>query len=177
MLNRHALITLLGFALAGLALTACGGAGVSPNLARQAQAAPSLISNDASTPNLSGEYTGTVKDSLYGSGRIYADVVQYHNAVGATIIFEYGSTVFIDPNVFLVKGTTLTGNGEAATLSGDPCTVSETAMYSDRSLNGSFKAVRGCTGESGTFAMKEYCRYVTNSTGEPRFSLKHCYSF
>jgi hypothetical protein len=160
MLNRHALTTVLAFALAGLALTARGGAGASPSIL-----------------NLRGQYAGTVNDSLYGSGRIYADVVQYHNAVGATIIFEYGSTVFIDPNVFLVKGTTLTGNGEAATLSGDPCTVSETAMYSDHSLNGSYKAVRGCTGESGTFAMKEYCRYVTNSTGEPRFSLKHCYSF
>ena len=39
MLNRHALITEVTFALAGLALTACGGAGASPNLAPQAQVA------------------------------------------------------------------------------------------------------------------------------------------
>jgi mRNA-degrading endonuclease YafQ of YafQ-DinJ toxin-antitoxin module len=151
------------------------GAGAPPNLAPHAEVAPSLISNDASIPNLSGEYAGTVNDSVFGSGKAYAELLQYHNAVGGSTLFEYaGSTVFIDPNVFLLKGTTLTGTAEGATLSGVPCTMSETAMYSDHRLTGSYKAVNGCSGESGTFTVKESCRFVTESIAEPRFALKDC---
>jgi hypothetical protein len=174
MLNRHALTTVLAFALAGLALTARGGAGASPNLATQAQLAPSLISNNASILNLRGQYAGTVNDSLYGSGRIYAQLVQEHNAVAGTITFTYGSTTFRGPGVFLLKGTTLTGTGQSATLSLVPCTISETVTYSNHSLTGSYKAVRGCSGDNGTFTMKEYCQYVSDSIAEPRFGLKHC---
>jgi hypothetical protein len=177
MLNQRALITALTFALAGPSLTACGGAGASPNFAPQAQLAPPLISNYASTPNLSGEYAGTVNDSLFGSGKAFAELLQYHDAVGGTTLFEYGSTVFGSPSVFLLKGTTLTGTAEGATLSGVPCTMSETATYSNHRLNGSYKAVNGCSGESGTFAIKEYCKYVTKSPTEPRFAFKDCHSF
>jgi hypothetical protein len=176
MLNRHALITALTFALAGLVLTACGGAGASPNFAPQAQMASPLISNDAIMPNLSGEYAGTVSDSVFGSGKIYGELLQYHDAVGGDFLLEYGSTVFAPPVAFLLKGTTLTGTGEGATLSGGPCTMSEIATYGNHSLTGSYKAVNGCSGESGTYTMKEYCRYVTNSIAEPRRSLKTCYS-
>lgn len=166
------------FALGRPALKVCGGAGASPTLASQAKLAPSLISNDASMPNLSGEYAGTVKDSIFGSGKVYAQMLQYHNAVGATMIVEYGSTVFINPNVFLIsKGTTLMGTGEGATLSGVPCKLSETAMHSNLRLSGSYQAENGCSGESGTFTVKEQCRFVTNSTAEPRFALKDCYTF
>ncbi len=157
MLNRHALTTVLAFALAGLALTARGGAGASP-----------------STLNLRGQYAGTVNDSLYGSGRIYAQLVQDHNAVAGTITFTYGSTTFRGPGVFLLKGTTLTGTGQSATLSLVPCTISETVTYSNHSLTGSYKAVRGCSGDNGTFTMKEYCQYVSDSIAEPGFGLKHC---
>jgi hypothetical protein len=157
MLNRHALTTVLAFALAGLALTARGGAGASPSIL-----------------NLRGQYAGTVNDSLYGSGRIYAQLVQDHNAVAGTITFTYGSTTFRGPGVFLLKGTTLTGTGQSATLSLVPCTISETVTYSNHSLTGSYKAVRGCSGDNGTFTMKEYCQYVSDSIAEPRFGLKHC---
>jgi len=157
MLNRHALTTVLAFALAGLALTARGGAGASPSIL-----------------NLRGQYAGTVNDSLYGSGRIYAQLVQEHNAVAGTITFTYGSTTFRGPGVFLLKGTTLTGTGQSATLSLVPCTISETVTYSNHSLTGSYKAVRGCSGDNGTFTMKEYCQYVSDSIAEPGFGLKHC---
>jgi hypothetical protein len=157
MLNRHALTTVLAFALAGLALTARGGAGASPSIL-----------------NLRGQYAGTVNDSLYGSGRIYAQLVQDHNAVAGTITFTYGSTTFRGPGVFLLKGTTLTGTGQSATLSLVPCTISETVTYSNHSLTGSYKAVRGCSGDNGTFTMKEYCQYVSDSIAEPGFGLKHC---
>lgn len=173
MLKRHALVSVFGFALAGLVLTACGGASTSPNLAPQAQMAPPLIS-EGTVPNLSGEYAGTVNDSIFGSGKIHGELLQDHNAVGGGLLLEYGSTVFDDPSAFLLKGTTLTGTGEGATLSGIPCTMSETATYSNRSLTGSYKAVNGCGGESGTYTMKEYCRYATDPNGEPKFVLKYC---
>jgi hypothetical protein len=133
-----------------------------------------LISNATSVPNLSGQYAGTVSDSLHGSGRIYAELVQHHHAVAGNITFTYGSTEFGTPAVFLLKETTLTGTGESATVSLNPCTVSETAVYSNYSLTGSYRAVRGCSGDSGTFTMKEYCHYGLNSAAEPGFVLKHC---
>jgi hypothetical protein len=178
MLNRRALFTVLTFALAGLALTARGGAGASPNLAPQARVESSLISSDANMPNLSGRYAGTVHDSLwdgfYGSGRIYAQLVQYHDAVAGNITFDFGSSQFGGAAVFLFKGTTLTGTGLSANLSLNSCPVSETAVYSNGSLTGSYKAVYGCSGDNGTFTMKEYCRYGSNSPAEPRSALKHC---
>ncbi|HEY6325218.1 MAG TPA: hypothetical protein VIW73_01705 [Candidatus Cybelea sp.] len=174
MFSRHALITALTFALAGLALAACGGAGATPSFAPQAHMAPALISHGARVPNLSGEYAGTVNDSIFGSGKIYGELLQYHDAVGGDLLLEYGSTVFEPPVAFLLKGTTLTGTGEGATLSSIPCTMSETATYSNGSLIGSYKAVNGCSGESGTYTMKEDCRFVTDSTPELRFALKHC---
>lgn len=165
------------FELAGPGLKACG-ASASLIRAPQAQVAGPLISDDPNVPNLSGEFVGSVNDSLYGSGQTYAELVQYHDAVGGIIIFEYGSTVFVTPDVFLLsKGTTLTGTGESATLSGDPCAISETAMQSNLRLKGSYKARRGCSGENGTFTMKEVCRYVANSVAEPRAALKNCYTF
>lgn len=174
MLNRHALLTVLAFALSSLMLAACGGIGASPNTAPQAPVAPSLTSNDAIVSNLSGEYAGTVNDSVFGSGKINGELLQEHNAVGGRLLLEYGSTVFDDPVAFLLKGTTLAGTGEGATLSGSPCTMSETAALSNGRLTGSYKAINGCQGESGTYTMKEYCRYITGPNDEPRFALKQC---
>jgi hypothetical protein len=178
MVNRRALFTVLAFALAGPALTARGGAGASPNLAPQAWVGSSLISSDARIPTLSGQYAGTVHDSLwdgfYGSGRIYAQLVQYHDAVSGNITFEFGSSKFGGAAVFLSKGTTLTGTALSANLSLNSCPISETAVYSNGSLTGSYKAVNGCSGDNGTFTMKEYCQYGSNSAAEQRFALKRC---
>lgn len=150
------------------------GAAAPPNLAPHAEVAPSLISNGARVPNLSGEYAGTVNDSIFGNGKANVELLQYHNAVGGRSLFEYGSTVFVDPNVFLLKGATLTGTAAGATLTGVPCTMTETATYDNHRLTGSYKAVNGCSGESGTFTVKESCRYVTDSNPEVTFALKDC---
>lgn len=179
MLNRRALFIVLTCALAGLAMTAPGGAGASPNLAPQAQVAPASVSSDASMPNLGGQYAGTVHDSLwdgfYGRGQIDAELVQYHNAVAGNIGFIFGSSRFGGGAVFLLNGTTLTGTGLSANLQLNTCPVSETATYSNGTLTGSYHAVSGCSGDHGTFTMKEYCRYGPNSAAEPRFgTLKHC---
>jgi hypothetical protein len=178
MLNLRALLTVLTFALAGLALTARGGADASPNLAPQAQLALASISSDAGMPNVSGRYDGTVHDSLwdgfYGSGRIFAQLVRYHNSVAGAMTFTFGSSRFGGAVVFLLKGTTLTGTGLSANLSLSSCPVSETATYSNGSLTGSYHAVYGCSGDHGTFTLKEYCRYDSNSAAEQRAALKHC---
>lgn len=165
MLNRRALVIVLTCALAGLAMTARGSAGTSPNLAPQA-------------PNLSGQYAGTVHDSLwdgsYGSGQINAALVQYHDAVAGNIGFTFGSSQFGGGAAFVLKETTLTGTGLSANLQLATCPVSVTATYSNGTLTGSYHAVSGCSGDHGTFKMKEYCRYGPNSPAQQHFALKHC---
>ncbi|HEY6325219.1 MAG TPA: hypothetical protein VIW73_01710 [Candidatus Cybelea sp.] len=178
MLNRRALLSVLTFALAGLALTARGGADASSNLAPQAQVAASLISSDASGQNLGGQYVGTVHDSLwdgfYGSGRIFAQLVRYHDSVAGAMTFTFGSSQFGGAVVFLLKGTALTGTGLSADLHLNSCPVAEAATFSNGTLTGSYKAASGCSGDNGTFTLQEQCRYGSNSAAEQRFALKRC---
>ena len=178
MLNRDAQLrttpTAVMLALVLLAPTACGSSGAGAPTAGSAPVTTAQISSGMMPAFISGQYAGTVNDSTFGKGEIDAELAQYVNSVGGILTFTYGSTVFITPCTFLLKGTTLTGSGNSSSVSG-ACTFSETATYTaTHHLNGSYKAVHGCSGEAGTFAMKQRCRYPRNLATEPNAALKPC---
>lgn len=172
MSNYETKRTALILALTIVASTGCSGsgggaaAGVSPPVAPDGISAMKML-------NVSGQYAGNVSDSVFGTGKIYADLAQYRDAVGGTVQFVYGSTVFIVPAALLLNGSTLKGKGAIGRATGGVCPASETATYSARQLKGSYAATHGCNGDTGSFSMMQQCHYQQGSaTLDSR--LKRC---
>jgi hypothetical protein len=173
MYNSSSKRTALMVALAVIAATGCGGSGAGAPIGASAPVAATGLGTMATTLNVSGGYAGNVTDSIFGTGRIYGDLAQYQNSVGGTLTFEYGSTVFITPATFLLKGKSLTGSGAIGKVTGGVCEASETATYASHGLTGSYTVERGCANDNGTFTMKQTCLYPRGAT-VPNFALKSC---
>jgi hypothetical protein len=165
----------ISVAIGGFALTACGGTSGAPPLAGSAAQAQS-VQNEAQITNVSGQYSGTIKDSEYGKGKATFNVAQYKNAAGG-IFTVIGTQTVSAPATYVVSGTTLRGTGVSP---GSPiaCVFTESAKYdsSTRVLSGSYRAPHGCSGEaqSGTFTMKRQCYYASDWVARPENGLKQC---
>jgi hypothetical protein len=159
MSKSESMRTALILAFTIVASAGCGGNGAGVPVSVSALQANG-INTMASMLNVSGQYAGNVNDSVFGTGRIYADVAQYRDSVGGTVTFIYGSTVFITPATFLLNRSTLKGSGAIGKVTGGVCTASETATYTaSHHLNGSYAATQGCSGDTGSFTMAQQCRY------------------
>jgi hypothetical protein len=161
-MRRMRASTALGMALAFLALTGCGGSSGAPATASSMQAPSEAVGNDAAIHNISGQYAGTVKDSRHGKGRITALLAQYKNAVGGSLTVSAGTTSIMSSDVWsLSNGTELTGSG-ATTIMQTTCVYSINGKYDTTTyqLSGSYHAVHGCSGQNGTYTMKQKCYYA-----------------
>lgn len=153
----------------------CGGSGAGAPIAASAPIVAHGRAGTAATLNVSGQYHGMVKDSIFGNGVLQADLAQHQYSVGGVMFFIFGSLYWTRPATFLLSGRTLTGTGEIARPINGNCTASETATYTaSRNLNGSYSASNGCSGETGTFTMKQQCSYSQSSAAEVNFGLKRC---
>jgi hypothetical protein len=65
------------------------------------------------------------------------------------------SSVALVANGSSVNGTSVSGTGSLY------CTFASTSTYNAKThvMSGSFSAVYGCTGDSGTFTLKQKCYY------------------
>jgi len=157
----------IGFGIALLAWTACGGAGSTPAMQTATQAGTVQLRDDAALRNISGQYTGTIKDSEYGKGRAALDLAQYRNATGGTLTINYGTHTGTASGAFFVSGNALRGTGVSSAGSAT-CVFAESAQYdpSTHSLSGSYRALHGCDGEAekGDFTLKQRCYYARDWT-------------
>jgi hypothetical protein len=153
----------IGFGIALLAWTACGGAGSTPATQTVTQAAAVQVGDDPALRNISGQYAGTIKDSANGKGKAALDLAQYRNATGGTMTVNYGTHSGTASGAFLVSGNALRG-----TQVSSGCVFAESAQYdpSTHSLSGSYRALHGCDGEAekGTFTLKQHCFYARDWT-------------
>jgi hypothetical protein len=156
-------------------MAGCGGSGGAP-VGASAQLTAAARSAPAATLNVSGQYHGTVKDGVFGIGEVSAALSQYQDAVGGVFTFTYGSLAFITSGALVLTGKTLTGSAEIGRNTGGACSATETATYSTSShtLHGTYKAIQGCSGDSGSFAMKQQCQYVMDWIREQNAQLKPC---
>jgi len=166
----------IGLAIAALAWTACGGSSsVAPPAA--ALRVPAIATGDARIYNVSGQYAGTVKDSVYGSGKAIGGLAQYRNAAGGVLTTTYASKTITLSRVFSLSGTSLTGtaSGTAGKLS---CVFDESATYepSTHRLTGSYRSFHNCGGvtEKGTFDLKQRCFYARNWARNDAGGVKQC---
>lgn len=111
--------------------------------------------------NVAGQYRGTVTDTAFGSGKALGDFSQTGTTVGGRLKLTYGSeTILNSVAMKLAHANSLSGSA-VATIGKVACTFAISATYDSTTfdLTGNYSASNGCSGESGTFAMKERCYY------------------
>lgn len=126
------------------------------------QTATSVPGFDAGVRNVSGDYAGTFQDGTAGSGHARASFSQHRGAVGGSIL----ETLAKQKQRVAVAGILNAKGSLGATMAEDvgssACTFSLTAKYdaSTHRLNGTYQATHGCTGDTGSFSLKQQCYFV-----------------
>jgi hypothetical protein len=110
---------------------------------------------------IAGEYKGSITDSAKGKGKAVLQFAQGVTSAGGSLKQTYGSKTFNGVVSFGRSGPSM--NGNEVLLGSSPCTFVMTAKYNPKTvvLNGSYNAISGCKGRSGTFKVTEQCYYVT----------------
>ncbi|HEY2476041.1 MAG TPA: hypothetical protein VGI19_14720 [Candidatus Cybelea sp.] len=125
--------------------------------------------------NLTGQYSGSVSDSVLGSGTALANFAGFDESLGGYFGFTFGSATYSNASS---AANSLRGMEGAfvATIASTACTFSFSARYSrsNHQLNGRYKAIDGCAGEKGAFSLTQQCFY--NVPGDVRIDagLKQC---
>jgi hypothetical protein len=164
-----------------IGLTACGsGSAGSPAVGIGQSSTAARTSGEPAPRNYSGDYAGTVKDSLYNKGSIKATFAQYQTAVGGSMTQdEISRTGTMTASFGVTAGTTLTGTavekfGVGTSSTACVYTIGGTYNAATHRLRGSYQAVHNCSGETGTFTMKQKCFYPRPGADADVGGLKMC---
>ncbi|HEY1429126.1 MAG TPA: hypothetical protein VGF18_06105 [Candidatus Tumulicola sp.] len=108
-----------------------------------------------------GQYKGSATDSTFGKGKATADLSKAGMAVGGDFAFNYSPDPVTGSVGLDVKQNALSGVF-TSTIGSTACSFTVAAMYDPTkyTLDGTYTAKHGCTGESGSFKFKEECYYV-----------------
>lgn len=158
MKDSHA-TTLLSAALAFALLAACGGGGATvPNAPSASLRQQSHVRN--AHYRLSGEYVGKFNDGAYGAGKAKASYSQSQSSVGGVLTVKYAHSTIVLSVALVADGSSVNGTSVAGTGS-LYCTFTTTSTYNakTRVMSGSYSAVYGCSGDDGTFTLKQKCYY------------------
>jgi hypothetical protein len=122
--------------------------------------------------NLTGQYSGSVSDSVLGSGTAVANFVGAGGGLGGYFVFTFGSANYDNPTIAAGGRNDLQANGYRgghgdvfgafeSTIASTACEFYYSASYgsSDNELTGSYKAINGCSGQTGTFTLTQQCYY------------------
>ena len=156
--HLHAVAAVL---LGALALTACAGNtnSATPGGATAPQVPASI--GQAAIRNVSGLYNGTITDNTFGTGSASASLAQDKHVVGGALTASMGSVQLSNSIAVQTATGAAFAGAQAGSVNGNTCSFTLTATYtgSNNTLNGTYQAVHGCTGESGTFALTQNCSY------------------
>lgn len=160
--NRHRRVFPSALALVGcIGLAACNGSTSSP-------VTPQTGSN------ISGDYSGTMNDAQGGSGSATATLAQHGTTAGGAITATEGaSTVTAQVSLGIDSSNAFTGAMIIDYTSGATCTFKTSGTYNTGTytLNGSYTAVTGCSGDTGTYALSQQCTdTVTSSERRPQLA-------
>lgn len=116
--------------------------------------------------NMSGDYTGTVTDSsgTKNTGTVNAGLLaqQGSDAGGVLVSTQAGGPLNLAMSLNITSSNAVTGSMVADYADQTTCTYSVAGTYHNTgtppvTLDGSYTAVTGCTGVSGTFALTQQC--------------------
>lgn len=151
---------------------ACAFALVACNADRPASFAPSSSAAGAAAPafangvrNVAGQYAGTLDDSSLGQGHARASIAQFGGSAGGPIVATFASAKRANATAGTLDGDGALRGTMVANVGSVACTFRFSARYdgSTHVLNGSYRAIDECSGDSGTFALKERCYYVLHA--------------
>jgi hypothetical protein len=129
---------------------------------------------------ISGQYSGSVSDSVLGPGTAIANFVgDGSGGLGGYFVFTFGSASYDNPTIAGGRDGLQPdwggGRGDVigafeSTIASASCRFSYSASYSplDHGLTGNYKAVNGCSGETGSFALTQQCYYKGGQHGVRR---------
>lgn len=159
--HSHVGLWFFGLLSAALALNGCSG----PNAGTPTAAGGSTLQSPAvamaATNLFDGQYSGSVSDSTFGSGKASASLAQYEGSVGGTLAATFGKTVVLHSLAGNQTNQNLHGK-TVATVGKNACAFDYTASYSSSSHKFSlhyYATARGCSGENGTIHMTKQCYY------------------
>jgi hypothetical protein len=119
-----------------------------------------------------GQYLGRATDTKFLRGKASIDLSEAGKSVGGDFKFKFHKPLKGTMALSVAKNDL--GGVMTATVGEQACTFNATATYDPQgyTLDGSYTAKSGCSGESGTFTMKEQCYYLdaahVRSPGEAR---------
>lgn len=162
-MNRWNRTRVAAVAATALLLSACSvDATHSPAYVASSQAVQSAPAFEAGVRNISGDYAGTFNDANSGNGHAHASFSEHRGAVGGSIL----ETLVKQKQRVAVAGILNSKDALAATMAGNvgssACTFALSAKYdaSTHRLNGTYQAIHGCTGDTGSFSLKQQCYFV-----------------
>ncbi len=152
---------------AALILSACGGSTAAPAGISVEQPTTNGVTADARVYNFSGEYSGLITDSVHGTGKAKAKISQEKTALGGAMTI--GGSPTIAYFSWIAAAAKVDGSSVFVSSSGY-CSFSNTATYNTTTfvLAGSYKAVHGCTGETGAYKLKHHCYYKMSAANDIR---------
>jgi hypothetical protein len=121
--------------------------------------------------NMSGDFSGTFQDSVYGSAPATATFAQHGNNAGGSITIAYPSGTVVAQTSFTIAPVS---NALSGTLVIDyptaQCTFSTTGTFDPKTnaVNVTFAPITNCAGETGSYTMSQQCTATTTSAADRR---------
>lgn len=115
--------------------------------------------------NIAGEYIGTVQDSVAGAESAATTLAEHGPSIGGSLVLTAGTTTSNEAVAWtLTTANTLSGSG-SMDVNGATCTFSMTGAYNpaNNQISGSYTAVNGCAGRTGTYTLTQQCSNPTAS--------------
>jgi hypothetical protein len=164
-----------------LLLTGCNSSDA-PLVTRAGTAAGASETIPARLSNMSGDYLGTIQDAQGGTGNAKGTLAQHGgNAGGGIKDKETNKTFTVEFSITVNSSNSTTGAmvvDYPPLQTGPVCTFSTTGAYdpTTNTLSGSYTAVTGCTGDTGTYTLTQQCHdtVITSSSMPRRENNPHC---
>lgn len=146
-----------------VALVACGASGSSGFVQSENSAAAPHATITVVPFGWAGQYSGTVTDSVHGTGKATINITQSGSSIGGTMVETFGTSATTDVVALTASGNQTAGGSAIAPLK-KVCSLQIVALRNLKTfvLSGSYSAFHNCGGESGTFSAKEQCYYVSS---------------
>jgi hypothetical protein len=140
-----------------LAAGCAGGPAAGPN------GAFAPVQNDArpaAQSTIPGQYIGRATDTKFLRGKAAVDLSGAGKAVGGDFKFSFHKP--LKGTIALSVAKNDLAGVMTANVRSQACTFNVSATYDPQgyTLDGSYTAKNGCSGESGTFDLKEQCYYL-----------------
>lgn len=159
--HSHAGFQLVCAFLGAALLSSCAGAINTGSPTSANSAAGSALSLDALHANaLAGEYSGSINDTKFGTGKVKATFTQAQNSVGGLVTATYAKST-----VAYTFASTLSGYGvngwAVATISNKACSFGVTGTYNAarHKLYVSYTGYNSCLNDDGSFSLTKQCYY------------------